>query len=160
MLIMRHSAMAPFGFFVGIFFAGVSAQYTTWRWYFWTGTIVTAITALVAYFTIPNDYQEHRETGIKMDWPGSVTTIIGSILLVFAITDSAHAPNGWSTPYIYVTFILAILFLGAAFYVEGWVADQPLLPFDVFRIKSMRPFILALVFAYGAVGIYLLYATL
>lgn len=155
-----YGAMAPFGFFVGIFFAGVAAQYTTWRWYFFIGTILAAATGVTAWFTIPNDYQKHRETGVKMDWLGSGTISAGIIFLVFAITDSSHAPHGWATPYILVTFVLAFVFLGAAFYIEGWVASQPLLPLSIFQIKSMKPFLLALVFAYGAVGIYLLYATL
>lgn len=155
-----YGAMAPLGFFVGIFFAGVSGQYSGWHWYFWIGAILTFITAITAYYTIPNDQAEHRSNGVKMDWLGSVTTASGVILLVFAITDSSHAPRGWATPYIYITLILGVLILIAAFYVEGWVAEQPLLPFEVFRIKYMRPFILGLLFTYGTLGIYLLYATL
>lgn len=34
-----YGSMAPLGFFVGFFFAGVSAEYTTWRWYFWIGEL-------------------------------------------------------------------------------------------------------------------------
>lgn len=84
---------------------------------------------------IDNDYEERRNNGVKMDWLGAGTTITGLVLFVFAITDSAHASNGWSTPYILVTFILGIVILGVAFYVEGWVAEQPLLPFEAFKIK-------------------------
>ena len=78
---------------------------------------------------------DHRANEVKMDWLGSITIVSGLVLLVFAITDSSHAPRGWSTPYIYVTFMLALLMLGVAFYIEGWVADQPLLPFDLFKVK-------------------------
>ncbi|KAK0257896.1 hypothetical protein LTS09_007089 [Friedmanniomyces endolithicus] len=155
-----YGAMAPFGFFVGIFFAGVAAQYATWNYYFYIGAVLTFVTVCVAYFTIPNDTAEHKGNGVVQDWWGSLTTSAGLILLVFAITDSSHAPNGWATPYIYVTLILAVISLGAAVYVEGWVAEQPLLPFDVFRIPYMRPFILGLLFTYGTLGIFLLYATL
>jgi hypothetical protein len=70
-----------------------------------------------------------------MDWLGSITIVSGLVLLVFAITDSSHGPRGWPTPYIYVTFVVAFLMFGVAFYIEGWVADQPLLPFGVFRVK-------------------------
>ncbi|KAK3623630.1 hypothetical protein LTR56_021493 [Elasticomyces elasticus] len=155
-----YGAMAPFGFFVGIFFAGVAAEYATWEWYFYIGAMLTFVTVCVAYFTTPNDFEEHKGNGVKMDWWGSLTTVVGLILLVFAITDSSHAPQGWATPYIYVTLILAAIALGAAYYVQGWVAEQPLLPFDVFRIKCMRPFIIGLLFTYGTLGIFLLYATL
>lgn len=155
-----YGAMAPLGFFVGIFFAGVAAQYTTWRWYFFIGTILTVFTAMVAYLTIPSDVLEHKDNGVKMDWGGSMTTSGGLILFVFAITDGAHAPNGFATSYILVTLIGGLALLVLAFYIEGWRAAQPLLPFDVFRIKYMRPFCVALIFAYGTLGVYLLYATL
>jgi MFS family permease len=155
-----YGSMAPLGFFIGIFFAGVAGQYAGWRWYFFIGAILTALTTVVAYLTIPSDYQERKNNGVKMDWLGSATVVCGLILVVFAITQSSHASNGWATPYIPVTLILGVLILGGAFYIEGWVAEQPLLPFEVFRIKYMRPFILGLLFAYGTLGIFLLYATL
>ena len=69
-----------------------------------------------------------------MDWLGSATIIAGLILLVFAVTQSGYAPQGWKTPYIYVTFILSIIILGAAYYIEGLIAEQPLLPFSFFKI--------------------------
>lgn len=155
-----YGAMAPLGFYIGIFFAGVAAQYATWRWYFFIGTILTGLTALVAYWTIPSDIAEHRGNGVKMDWGGSVATSAGLILFVFAITDASHSPNGFTTSYILVTLIAGFALLAMAFYIEGWRASQPLVPFDIFRIKYMRPFVVALVFAYGTLGVYLLYATL
>jgi MFS family permease len=155
-----YGSMAPLGFFIGIFFAGVAGQYAGWRWYFYIGSILTSLTAVVAYLTIPSDYHERKDNGVKMDWLGSTAVVCGLILVVFAITQSSHATNGWATPYIPVTLILGVLVLGVAFYIEGWLAEQPLLPFEVFRIKYMRPFILGLLLAYGTLGIYLLYATL
>ncbi|KAF2159094.1 hypothetical protein M409DRAFT_71223 [Zasmidium cellare ATCC 36951] len=154
-----YGAMAPFGFFIGLFFAGVSSQFTTWRWYFWIGAILIALTTGIAFFAIPSDTDNVKNNGVKMDWYGSITIVSGLILVVFAITDSAHAPNGWATWYILLTFLGGLAILGVAFWVEGWVAEQPLLPFSVFKIKFVRPFILGLLFAYGTLGIYLLYAS-
>jgi len=155
-----YGSMAPLGFFIGIFFAGVAGEYAGWQWYFYIGAILTSLTAVVAYLTIPSDYQERKNNGVKMDWFGSAAVVCGLILVVFAITQSSHATNGWATPYIPVTLILGVLILGGAFYIEGWVAEEPLLPFEVFKIKYMRPFILGLLFAYGTLGIFLLYSTL
>ncbi|TKA68243.1 hypothetical protein B0A49_05414 [Cryomyces minteri] len=154
-----YGAMAPLGFFAGIFFAGVAAQFMTWRWYFFIGTILTIITTVIAYFTIPSDIEARKGLGIKMDWWGTATSCSGLILVVFAITDSAHAPKGWATPYIYVTLIVGVLLLAAAVYVEGWVAEMPLLPFDMFEVKYMKPLVLALFFTYGSLGVFVLYAT-
>lgn len=146
--------------FADFIFRGVAAEFLTWSWYFWIGSILVAIVALISFVAIPSDVEEHKNNGVKMDWLGSFTTISGLILIIYAVTDSSHASQGWATPRILVTFILGIAMLGLAFYVEGWVADQPLLPFEVFMIKGMRPFILGLLFCYGPLGIFLLYTTL
>lgn len=153
-------AMAPLGFYMGIFFAGVAGQYTTWRWYFFIGTILIAVVAVVAYLCIPSDMAERKAMGVKMDWLGSITIFSGLILFVFAITQGSYATEGWKTPYILVTLILGLIILGVAVYVEGWVAEEPLLPADLFRVKHMKPLIIALLFSFGSLGIYLLYGTL
>jgi uncharacterized membrane protein HdeD (DUF308 family) len=117
------------------------------------------MTAVTSYFTIPSDTQERRGLGVKMDWWGAVLISTGLILVVFAITDSSHAPNGWGTSYIIVTLITGVLFLALAVYVEGWVAEMPLLPFDLFEVKYMKPLVIALLFTYGSLGVFLLYST-
>jgi len=154
-----YGAFAPLGFFFGIIIAGVAAESMTWRWYFFLGTIVLAIVCATSFVTIPRDRGEDRDAGVKMDYLGVATIVPGLLLVVFAITDGAHAPNGWATSYIIVTFVLGVLFLAAAMYVEGWVASQPLLPFDLFKPKYMARLIIALFFAYGVFGVFLLYAS-
>ncbi|RDI85652.1 hypothetical protein Vi05172_g4332 [Venturia inaequalis] len=154
-----YGAAAPFGFYVGIFFAGVTAQFDVWRWFFFIGTILAAITAVTSYCFIPSDVEERESMGVRMDWLGAILIPAGLIAIVFAITDSSHAPQKWATPYIYILLIVGVLILGAAVYVEGWVAIQPLLPFDLFKVKSMTPLMIALLFSYGSLGIFLFYGT-
>lgn len=156
-----YGASAPMGFFIGIFFAGVTAEYTTWGWYFWIGTTLSAVTALTAYLTIPSDIMEKRAstTKPKMDWLGSILIVSGLVLFTFAIIDSSHAPQQWNTPYIYTLFIVGCLLLLAAIYVEARVAEQPLLPASLFKVPSMSALVIALFFTYGSLGVFLLYAT-
>ncbi|KAE9979264.1 hypothetical protein EG327_007082 [Venturia inaequalis] len=154
-----YGAAAPFGFYVGIFFAGVTAQFDVWRWFFFIGTILAAITAVTSYCFIPSDVEERESMGVRMDWLGAILIPAGLIAIVFAITDSSHAPQKWATPYIYILLIVGVLILGSAVYVEGWVAIQPLLPFDLFKVKSMTPLMIALLFSYGSLGIFLFYGT-
>ncbi|KAK3296543.1 major facilitator superfamily domain-containing protein [Chaetomium fimeti] len=154
-------AFAPIGFFLGIITGGATSQYLSWRWYFWLGSIVAFAVAVCSFITIPRDGAQTRAENahIKMDYLGVATTVPGLILTTFAITDGAHAPQGWRTPYILVTFVLGLLLLAAAVYVEGWVAEQPLLPFDLFKPKYMGRMCIALFFAYGVFGIFLFYAS-
>ncbi|KAI9699130.1 MAG: hypothetical protein M1836_003319 [Candelina mexicana] len=154
-----YGACAPVGFFIGIYFSGIAGQYTYWGWYFFIGAILSVITAIVAYFTVPSDVEERKGLGVEMDWLGAGLIIPGLILVIFAITDSSHAPQGWRTPYVYVLLIVGSLILGGAVYVEGWVAENPLLPFDFFQVPHIKALTIALFFSYGGLGIYLLYAT-
>ena len=62
-----------------------------------------------------------------MDWLGDILIVSGLILMIFSITDSSNAPDGWRTPYIYTLLLVGILALAAAFYIEGWIAETPLL---------------------------------
>lgn len=144
---------------VGIFFAGVTGEYTTWGWYFWIGTILTLITTITAYSSIPSDMEERRGLGIKMDWIGTALIISGLILLTFSIIDSSHAPQQWKTPYIYILFIAGSLLLIAAAYYEWNIASNPLLPASLFKIPQMPALMFALALTYGSLGIFLLYAT-
>ena len=86
-----------------------------------------------------------------------VSTIIG--LVVFALTQGSNAPDGWSTPYVYVTLTIGGIFLCAAVYVQGWVSEQPLLPAEIFQPKYIKRLFLALFCAYGVFGLYLFYAS-
>jgi MFS family permease len=154
-----YGACAALGFFLGILIAGVAGQFLSWRWYFWLGAILLLVVCLTSLMYVPNDFAEHKGGQVKMDLWGTVTTVPALILVVFAITDGAHAPDGWSTPYVIVTFVLGVLFLGAAVYVEGWVAENPLLPFDLFKPKYMVSLTIALFFSWGVFGTFLFYSS-
>ncbi|KAF2867581.1 major facilitator superfamily domain-containing protein [Massariosphaeria phaeospora] len=154
-----YGAFAPVGFFAGIFFAGLSAQVMTWGWYFYFGSMILAIVAVASYLCIPSKPEEKKDVQVKMDWWGTFTVVPALLLIVYALTDGSHAPNGWKTPYIPVTFILGWLLLGAFVYIEGWVAEQPLLPGDMFDVKGMKALAIALFFQYGVFGIFLFYAS-
>lgn len=154
-----YGAFAPVGFFTGIFFAGLSAQNIHWGWFFWIGSFILAAVGVVSYLCIPNREEDKPQEKVKMDWWGTVTVIPGLILIIFALTDGSHAPNGWATSYISITFVIGWLFLGTFVYIEGWVAEQPLLPGDMFSVKGMKPLAVALFFQYGTFGIFLFYAS-
>ncbi|KAH3484100.1 hypothetical protein KXW98_007180, partial [Aspergillus fumigatus] len=57
-----YGACAALGFFVGIFFSGLSGRFLTWRWYFFIGGILAAVTAVTSFFSTPSDFAERRKT--------------------------------------------------------------------------------------------------
>lgn len=155
-----YGTSAVFGFFGGIVVAGIVGQFLRWGYFFWIGGILTAITLTTSYFSIPHSRPEKAaNSNIKMDYPGAITVIVGLTLTVFAITQSAHAPSGWRTPYIPTCFSLGILALLAAAYIETKISPQPLVPASIFSTPAMTPLLLALFLLYGTWGIFSVYGT-
>ena len=155
-----YGACAALGFFAGIFFSGLCSQFLSWRWYFFIGAILSAVTFISSYFSVPSDFAERKKANVKMDWVGCCLSVPGAVLFVFAIAESSYAPQGWKTPYIPVCFCLGVIFLGLMVYMEGWVVENPLLPGDLFAVKYLTPLVIALLLLYGSLGIYFLYAVL
>lgn len=153
-----YGAIAPIGFWVGLVFGGMAEDLLQWRWFFWFGGILSGVFCLGSVLTSPRDYDETRRMGVKMDWWGACTIVPGLMLLVFAITGSSAAEKGWMAPHIIITLGLGIVFLVAAVYVEGWVAEAPLIPGDVFRVKHMKRMLACLFLSWGVFSIYLYYS--
>lgn len=153
-----YGALAPMGFFSGILIGGMAEDLLSWRSYFWLGGAVCCVCFIGTLLTAPRDYTAAREMNVKMDWWGVCTTVPGLMLVIYAITDSSHAAQGWASPQILVTLIFGILFLAAAVYVEGWVATAPLIPPDIFQVKYMKRMLACLFLTWGVFSIYLFYA--
>lgn len=120
------------------------------------------IVAVASFFCIPSHTTPKRadqKPQVQMDWLGTASIVPALVLIIFAITDGSHAKNGWATPYIPVTFVVGWIFVGLFIYVEGWVAEQPLLPGDMFKIKGMKALAGALFLQYGTFGIFIFYAS-
>ena len=156
-----YGTSAVFGFFGGIFVAGVVGQFLRWGFYFWIGGILTAITLITSTFSIPHSRSRRTSpSNIKMDYTGALTIISGLTLTIFAITESAHSPLGWQTPYIPICFTLGMLSLFSAVYIETYISPQPLVPPSIFTTPSMTPLLFALLLLYGTWGIFSVYGTL
>lgn len=152
-----YGAFAPLGFFLGIILGGATGEYLSWRWYFWIGSIIVGIVCVGAVFSVPRE--KYQEKGVKMDYWGVAVIVPALVLIVFAVTDGAHAPKGWATNYVIVTFVIGVVLLGVSFAVEGWVSSQPLLPASLFKPKYMKTLIVSLTFSYGTFGIFIYYAS-
>lgn len=152
-----YGAFAPLGFFFGVIMGGIAGEYLSWRWYFWLGAIVIGLCTVSAFFSIPRGGLQ--TPGVKMDYWGVFTTVPALVLIVFAVTDGAHAPKGWETDYIIVIMVLGMLLLGISVFVELNVAEQPLLPASLFRPKYVKTILCALAFSYGNFGIFMYYAS-
>ena len=122
---------------------------------------MAAIALVAGYLTIPIDRMNRATLDLDMDWAGSLTITSGLILVVYALSASASGGNSnvWTTPSVLAPFVVGLVCLALAVYIEGWVARSPLMPFTFFQPKGVKPFMIGSLFLYGCFGVWLFTVT-
>lgn len=59
-----YGSFAPIGFFFGMFIGGLTAQYLSWRWYFWIGSMILGVLIAISFFPIPKDCGNNHEVQV------------------------------------------------------------------------------------------------
>ena len=126
----------PGGGVLGALFASLFSL-AWWPWAFWSFAITLAIIAVVAVYAIPDPPRNEevarkslRQKLVALDLPGAVTGITALVLFNFAWNQAPIV--GWAQPYVYVLMIVGLIFVAGFFYIELWVAPEPLIPFHAF----------------------------
>ena len=71
----------------------------------------------------------------RLDWAGSVTVTGGLVALVYGIVETES--HGWTSWQVLGPVALAAVLLAAFVVIETRVAETPLMPFELFRIRSV-----------------------
>ena len=155
-----YSGCAPLGFFAGFLVAGALPEDKP-QWYFWIASALAFLTFVTAFLSVPSDRTDRRKLGLKMDWIGSFLIMSGLILVSYALAVEPYAnqfgteKTGFVLPIVSGPFASGIVCLIVAFWYEGWFATCPLLPFDFFRPKGVKPFSMACLCFYASYGVWL-----
>ncbi|HEX7254703.1 MAG TPA: MFS transporter [Gaiellaceae bacterium] len=124
-------AVGAFGAVAGVLLGGVLTDLLSWEWIFYINIPV----GLAALALTPLLLTESRDAHVKsFDAAGAVLVTGGLITLVFAITQAND--YGWSSVETIGLFAAAVALL-AAF--VGWElrAKEPLVPFGIFKVKTL-----------------------
>jgi EmrB/QacA subfamily drug resistance transporter len=124
-------ALGGGGAAVGVLAGGVLTTYLGWEWIFFINVPVGAL----AFLLTPRFVRESRAEGKKsLDIAGAVTVTTGLALLVYAVSKAPdHGwSSGWTLSRIAVAAVLLLAFVG----IEARAKD-PLMPFHIFRIKTV-----------------------
>ncbi|MBJ7472178.1 MAG: MFS transporter, partial [Solirubrobacteraceae bacterium] len=126
-------AVAGAGGAAGVLLGGMLTEWAGWEWVLWVNVPI----GLAAAFVAPRILAESKEDAEEgaFDFPGAITVTLGLGLLVYAIVDAASA--GWGSTDTLVRFGIAALFL-AAFVVIELRSKSPLVPFSIFRLRTLR----------------------
>ncbi len=125
-------AIAGMGGAVGVLLGGILVNSVSWEWIFFINVPVGALVVITA----PRLLTESRVEGESrnFDVSGAITVTAGLTLLVYGLvsTDS----HSWTSALV-VGSLLAALVLLLGFVAIERRAKAPLLPFSIFRLKSL-----------------------
>ncbi len=126
-------AVAGAGGAAGVLLGGVLTQGLSWRWVLFVNVPIGVAAMLAA----PRVLEESRasEPGRRLDFGGAVTVTGGLALLVYALVDAVNV--GWTSAATLGKIAGAVALL-AVFVVWELRQRDPLMPFSIFRLRTLR----------------------
>ena len=126
-------AVAGAGGAAGVLLGGILTSGLSWRWVLFVNVPIGVAAAMMAPRLL---LESHAEDGTKgFDLPGAVTVTAGLALLVYTVVDAVNV--GWGSTGTVLKLAGAVLLL-AAFVVIERRQRHPLLPFSIFRLRTLR----------------------
>jgi EmrB/QacA subfamily drug resistance transporter len=126
-------AVAGSGGAAGVLLGGILTQTLGWEWVLFVNVPIGLGVAAFAPRVLP----ESRDSASRryFDIPGAILVTAGLALFVYAIVDANNA--GWDSTQTIGLGALALALLGAF---VGWEsrAKHPLMPFTIFRLRTLR----------------------
>lgn len=126
-------AMGGAGGAFGALAGGIVLEAASWHWVMFINTPIALALAVGALLAITRDTR--REEGLKLDLVGSVLVTSGIMVLVFGIVRSGS--QGWDSVETIGGLVIGLVLLVAFIVYEGRFALAPLLPFRLFKSRSV-----------------------
>lgn len=143
----QWTAGTTVAFIAGPVLGGVLVDSLGWRWVFGINVLPIAVTM---YLLGVLPFEDVREEGVRIDYPGAVLCILGLGGPVYALIEQGNF--GWGSPLILLPFILGVLCL-AGFLWRQKAAKQPLMPLSLFAVRNFGVGNVATTFIYAALSI-------
>jgi EmrB/QacA subfamily drug resistance transporter len=126
-------AVAGAGGAAGVLLGGILTSGLGWEWVLFVNVPIGLAGAAVA----PRLLLESRaeDGGRSFDIPGAVTVTAGLSLLVYALVDAVNV--GWGSTATLAKLAGAAILIGAFLVIERR-APRPLMPFSIFRLRTLR----------------------
>jgi EmrB/QacA subfamily drug resistance transporter len=123
--------VGAFGAVAGVLLGGILTDLLSWEWIFFVNVPV----GLAALVLTPLLLAESRDSRVRgFDLPGAVLVTSGLVALVYAITQASD--YGWGSSET-IGFFGASAALLAGFLVWEARAAEPLMPFAIFRLRTL-----------------------
>jgi EmrB/QacA subfamily drug resistance transporter len=126
-------AVAGAGGAAGVLLGGILTSGLSWRWVLFVNVPIGLLSAALAPRLLQESHAEHETR--SFDFPGAITVTAGLALLVYATVDAVNV--GWSSARTIAELAGAFLLL-AAFLMIEMRQRAPLMPFSIFRLRTLR----------------------
>jgi EmrB/QacA subfamily drug resistance transporter len=126
-------AVAGSGGAAGVLLGGVLTQYAGWEWVLFVNVPIGILAAAIAPRLLPESRDDAERR--VFDVAGATTVTAGLALLVYALVDANNA--GWASTQTLGVGAISLLLL-AAFVVIESRTSHPLMPFSIFRLRTLR----------------------
>src|SRR3954465_8686030 len=124
-------AIGGSGAAVGVLAGGVLTKYFGWEWIFFVNVPV----GILAFLLAPRFVRESRsDRKSSFDAAGAVTVTGGLALFVYAISKAPD--HGWSSGWTISRIVASLVLLGV-FLGIGSRGRAPLMPFRIFRVRTL-----------------------
>src|SRR5262245_27179119 len=125
-------ALGGTGAAAGVLLGGILTKYFGWEWIFFVNVPVGVIVLSLTKPIVPESRADlgHRQ----FDAPGAISVTAGLALLVYAVSKAPDV--GWASGRTIGLLVLSGVIL-AAFVVWELRSPAPLVPFEVFRIRTL-----------------------
>jgi EmrB/QacA subfamily drug resistance transporter len=125
-------AVAGSGAAVGTLLGGVLTSVIGWEWIFFVNVPVGALVVATAPWLLRESRAEGKQGS---DFAGAFSVTAGLMLLVYAMTDAVT--RGWGNGRT-IGLLFGSALLLASFIVIELRTSSPIMPFRIFRLKSLR----------------------
>ena len=126
-------AVAGAGGAAGVLLGGILTSGLSWRWVLFVNVPIGLLAATLAPRTLLESRSEDQRR--SFDLPGAVTVTAGLALLVYAVVDAVN--SGWGSSTTLLRLGVAAVLL-VAFLVIEVRERHPLMPFSIFRLRTLR----------------------
>lgn len=127
-------AVAGAGGAAGVLLGGILTEWAGWEWVLFVNVPIAAFVVWQAPRRLIES-REEDESERTLDIPGAVSITAGLAILVYALVDAAQA--GWTSSETLIKGGIGLLLI-AAFVVIELRTRRPLVPFSIFRMRTLR----------------------
>ena len=125
-------AVAGSGGAAGVLLGGILTETLGWEWVLFVNTPIGIAAALLA----PRLLGESRDASSpSFDFAGAISVTAGLALLVYTLVDANDA--GWGSTQTLVLGAISLVLLAAFLVIEAR-RRYPLMPFSIFRLRTLR----------------------